>query len=249
MPNVELWAINHVKSNPDPLPNYGGIHYQFTVGQDDGGALDPRYCDMAAPYTIWTHHPIAPVVGFHGYRKMINFRDHPAKVATRMRDKPSLAMGWEEVGIDAFNAYKDWLREWSGASLEHLLQDYDLLTVEPFNCAYNANVFKDYCVSRSPADALRLETSLRVRGLSMEKTALIRPMHFVARDYVFSRFMRFWNEIRLEIEPDILSQDSVNPNYSSRALAMLSERIWSLWTYHSNLRVKTFPLLICWDAK
>jgi hypothetical protein len=60
--------------------------------------------------------------------------------------------------------------------------------------------------------------------------------------------MRFWNRVRLELEPLVLSEDAVTPEYRGRAMAFLSERIWSLWLDSTQLRVKEFPLLRCWDA-
>lgn len=245
MRTLELWAINHKKADPDLLPNFGGIHYQFVVGMDDDGALDPRYCDMAAPYFLWQERASLPkIIGFHGYRKMLNFRDSFMHVGPC-----KMAPGWEEVSLDRFGEYKGWLSEWGAYSLPPTLEKYDLLTVEPFNCAYNGNMFKDYCVSRSRDDAAVLEIELKKIGLSMESTALIRPMHFVCSSYTFSQFMRFWNEIRGAIEPQIKSADARDPGYPPRALAMLSERIWSLWVDQAKLRIKTLPLMICWDAR
>lgn len=243
--NTELWAINHKKPDPDPLPNFGGIHREFVVGVDDDHELDPRYCDMAAPFHIWGEPSLPEIIGFHGYRKMLNFRDTMAS----QEGLGKLVSSWVEVDINQFNAYKDWLREWPGTGIPLQLLDYDLLTVEPFNCSYNGNMGNDYAVSRSAQDWQALEGVLRNHGVQNFNTHLIRPMHFVCRSHVFSRWMRFWNLVRQEVEPLIKSADAKDPAYPPRALAMLSERIWSLWVDHSALRVKTLPLLICWDAR
>lgn len=244
--NVELWAINHKKPDPDPLPNFGGIHREFVVGVDDDHELDPRYCDMAAPFHIWGEPSLPDIIGFHGYRKMLNFRNSMGLILPRSK----LAPGWEEVTIDQFNQYKDWLREWDSTPLRWQLRmmNWDLLTVEPFNCGYNGNIGNDYAVSRSADDWRALEGVLRNHGVHNFNTHLIRPMHFVCQTHIFCRWMRFWNTVRQELEPLIQSADAKAPAYPPRALAMLSERIWSLWVQHSNLRVKTLPLMICWEA-
>lgn len=103
---------------------------------------------------------------------------------------------------------------------------------------------EDYRRSRSADDWEALAGALAHRGLREvgETTPFIRPMHFVCADQVFCRFMEFWDSVRREIEPKVKST-------GPRAFAYLSERIFSLWLDNSHWRIKTFPLLICWDAK
>ena len=242
---ITLFSINH-KKNRTSAPIVGGIVKEFVVGQDDKGELLPGYCDMAAPYHIWKEKLVPAIVGFHGYRKHINFRDSwNATIG-------ALAPGWHHRELSNFQQYQTWLTTWDAREITHeWMLKHDVLTVEPFNCAYNGGMAQDYALSRSALDWAVLEAILRDRGFDNAAfdTPYIRPMHFVMRDHTFCRWMRFWNDIRLELEPAVYSDDAKSDVAKIRALAFLSERIWSLWLDRAQLRLKTFPLMICWEAE
>lgn len=245
MSRVQLWSINHKKPRIYEPPT-GGIVREFVVGVDDKKhPLLPGYCDMGAPYSIWADRVVPRIIGFHGYRKHINFRD-PMEIR-----QDQLAPGWDAVDLKTFIEYQKWLANWDALKITHdwLLWN-DVLAVEPFNCSYNGGMARDYAVSRSAKDWDVLESILRSRGYGREDfdTPFIRPMHFVCSDSVFHHFMFFWDDIRKELEPRIYSDDAVSPEAKTRALAFLSERIWSIWLDHAPLRVKTFPLMMCWVA-
>lgn len=242
---VQLWSINHLKPRPY-APTLGGIAREFVVGRDDKKfPLLPGYMDMAAPYSIWADRATPRIIGFHGYRKHINFRDKFPPVGPQV---PS----WSEVDLGTFREYQVWLTNWEAHEITHdWLLTHDVLTVEPFNCSYNGGMAKDYALSRSAQDWAVLEEILKSYGYPREAfdTPFIRPMHFICRDYTFHNFMRFWDDVRKEIEPRIYSDDARTPEAKTRALAFLSERIWSLWLDHAPVRVHTFPLMISWSAK
>lgn len=234
---MDLWSINHAKA-ATPTGIYSGITREFVVGVDDKiDQLRNDYCDMRAPYTVWKHTPVPPIIGFHGYRKHINFRDE------------AVHQGWRDTDLITFRNYQKWLSEQPGVTFNKLLIEHDILVVEPFNCGYNVGMAKDFALSRSENDWDALEAVMAEHGDFNFDTHFIRPMHFVCRDYVFCRWMRFWDKVRLELEPLILSEDAVTEDYPKRAMAFLSERIFSLWLDSTTLRVKEFPLLRCWDAQ
>ena len=243
---VQLWSINHEKPRPY-APTLGGVAREFIVGRDDKKyPLLPGYMDMAAPYTIWADRAVPRIIGFHGYRKHMNFRDRGTYNAGQ------IAPGWGEVDLGFFREYQVWLTNWEAHEITHdWLLTHDVLTVEPFNCSYNGGMAQDYAKSRSAQDWAVLEEVLGLRGYERKDfdTSFIRPMHFVCRDHTFHNFMRFWNDVRKEIEPRIHSNDARTPEAKTRALAFLSERIWSLWLDHAPVRIKTFPLIICWSAQ
>lgn len=242
---IVLYSINHKKG--DPI--VGGVAKEFVVGEDDEGALLPGYCDMIAPYHIWYKQLVPAIVGFHGYRKHMNFRDAWDNV---LRTGPQLAPGWEAAEHNRFLQYQRWLVEWDAREITHdWMQKHDVLTVEPFKLPAGLGMAEDYALSRSALDWGVLEGILRQRGFDNAAldTPYIRPMHFVMRDHTFCRWMRFWDDIRRELEPAIFSDDAKSEVAKTRALAFLSERIWSLWLDRAQLRVKTFPLMICWEAQ
>jgi hypothetical protein len=232
----DFWSINHAKKET-PTGVYSGITKEFVIGVDD--KIDPLrkdYCDMGAPYTIWKHTPVPPIIGFHGYRKQLNFRDE------------LVHQGWFDTDLLTFREYQRWLAAQPGVTFNKLLVEHDILVVEPFDCKHNNGMAEDFALTRSENDWEALEAVMNEHGEFNFDTNFIRPMHFVCRDYVFHRWMRFWDKVRQELEPLILSEDAVTPEYPSRAMAFLSERIWSLWLDSTMLRVKEFPLLRCWDA-
>lgn len=243
MIQADLISINHLKSKHG-TPVVGGIVREFMVGLDDIGELDPRWCDMAAPYHIWKHKDalepqwsVPPIIGFHGYRKHINFRD---PFATR----------WTEVDALGFRTYQEWLiKELTGDKLNLMFRAFDVLTVKPFDCSYNLNMAVDYRISRSAQDWAVFEDVMRAHGNFNFETPFIRPMHFVAEDHIFFKWMRFFDKVRKDLEPLIKSEDAHNELYPPRALAFLAERMWSLWLDASGLRIKELPLMICWNPR
>ena len=246
--NLEIWAINH--KIPEVSGVFGGISRQFISGTNDTGmhVLEPRYADMRCPYHLWKTGRVAPYIGFHGYRKFINFRD---PVATT---KCNLAPGWEEVPHAAFLAYQYWLATRPAATILQLLEGYDLLTVEPFDCGYNGTISDDYIKSRSRDDWWAFEDAMIRHGFHPKDflTHHIRPMHFVTTDRIFCKFMQRWADVMFECEPKVKSEDAKTDDYPPRSLAYLSERFWSLWVERQVreglLRIKTLPLMICWSA-
>jgi hypothetical protein len=233
---MDFFSINHAKKET-PTGVYSGITKEFVIGVDD--KIDPLrkdYCDMGAPYTVWKHGAIPPIIGFHGYRKQLNFRDE------------LVHQGWFDTDLLTFREYQRWLAAQPGVTFNKLLVEHDILVVEPFDCKHNNGMAEDFALTRSENDWEALEAVMNEHGEFNFDTNFIRPMHFVCRDYVFHRWMRFWDKVRQELEPLILSEDAVTPEYPSRAMAFLSERIWSLWLDSTMLRVKEFPLLRCWDA-
>lgn len=250
MTSVTLFSINHKKNRTYP-PIEGGIVKEFVIGRDDTGMLPMGYCDMGAPYTIWQRKEVPAIIGFHGYRKHMVFQIG-WEVPSCYTHKGHFPVSWHEVGSQHFIPYQMWLTHWDARPITHgWLQHYDVLTVEPFDCSYNGGMAKDYAVSRSANDWYVLEDLLRDRGFSDDdfKTSYIRPMHFVMRDHTFCRFMRFWDTIRRDLEQRVYSDDARDDVAKDRALAFLSERIWSLWLDRAQLRVKTFPLMISWEAQ
>jgi hypothetical protein len=246
MIQADLISINHLKSRHG-APIVGGIVREFMVGMDDVAELDSRWCDMAPLYHIWKHKdalepewPVPPIIGFHGYRKHINFRDQHA------------VLSWEEVDAMRFRAYQEWLiKELTGDKLNLILHapDVDVITVKPFNCSYNLNIAEDYRRSRSAADWAVFEDVMKAHGTFDFSTPFIRPMHFVCEDYIFFKWMRFFDKVRQDLEPLIKSKDAHNELYPLRALAFLAERMWSLWLDTSGFRIKEFPLMICWSPQ
>ena len=212
----------------------------FAVDDDRSGDGIPNletYADMRAPYWIWKNRDDLDIIGFHGYRKFLDFRNIFA------------APGWFDVGIGDFREYQKWLAEYDGEYIRWLLSQYDIIVTHPFDCSYNGDIGEDFRRSRSVADWLIFEDVMPYTSGEYVRTKHIYPMHFVTRAPVFNRFMEWWWPRAEEMRARIKSIDVHDHAYLRRPMAYLSERIFSMWLDHSGLSMVEVPLLRCWEAK
>ena len=239
MRQIELYAINHV--HPGPTPYWGSISKEFVCGRDDlhGDGIPglETYADMRAPYWIWKNRDDLDIIGFHVYRKFLDFRNILK------------APGWFDVGIGDFRAYQEWLANYDGAYIQWLLSQYDIIVTSPFDCSYNGDIGEDFRRSRSVADWAIFEDVMPYTPGEYCHTKHIYPVHFVTRASVFNRFMEWWWPRAEEIRSRIKSIDVHDAAYAKRPMAYISERIFSMWLDNSGLSLVQVPLLICWDAK
>ena len=204
------------------------------VGDNISGLV--TYADMRAPYWIWKNRDDLDIIGFHGYRKFLDFRNIFA------------ASGWFDVGIGDFREYQKWLAEYDGEYIRWLLSQYDIIVAHPFDCSYNGDIGQDFRRSRSVADWLIFEDVMPYTSGEYVRTKHIYPMHFVTRAPVFNRFMEWWWPRAEEMRARIKSIDVHDHAYLRRPMAYLSERIFSMWLDHSGLSMVEVPLLRCWEA-
>jgi hypothetical protein len=231
---TELWTIYH-EAKP-PVRPASGIVKQYVVGHND--KLPSRFASMNCYYDAW-RSPIQPkIVGFQAYRKHFNFRDHHMT-------------GWEEVPTKTFYEYQDWLYKWDGGAIEDFLDKYDMIVPPPFDLTAQGGLDEDFCRSRSYADwvaFVKVASKYHDFDYSINH---VTSHWFICKWGLFSEFMAVWWNVFRELEPCIESKDAArNIPYASRALDFLTERFFTLWlASRSDLRTKTFPLMISWDAR
>jgi len=239
MRKIELYAINYDHPERQPAP-YGGISKEFVCGLDDRTGVGipdlETYADMRAPYWTWKNRDDLDIIGFHGYRKLLDF-------ITRAEPK------WCDTSLDDFRQYQTWLSLTDGAYIQWLLSQYDIIVTSPFDCSYNGNIGEDFRRSRSHADWEIFEDVMGYTPGEYYRTRHIYPMHFVTRASVFHRFMEWWWPRAEEMRSRIKSIDVHDSAYRERPMAYLSERIFSMWLDHSGLSTFKVPLLQCWEAK
>lgn len=234
---IDLWTIYH-NAKP-PVRAAGGIVKQFVVGPDD--MLPSRFASMNAYYTAWraTEWARPDIIGFQAYRKHFNFRDHHMT-------------GWEEVPSKTFYEYQDWLYKWDGGSIEDFLEKYDMIVPPSFDLTAQGGLSTDFCRSRSPQDWIEFGDALNKVDVEWDWDIQHVTSHwFICKWPLFDEFMTDWWKVFKELEPCIMSQDaSNNLPYTTRALDFLTERFFTLWlASRPNIRTKTFPLMIAWDAR
>ena len=230
---IELFAINHKRGHG----YFGGISKEFVSGRDDlvGDNISGlvTYGDMRAPYWIWKNRDDLDIIGFHGYRKFLDFRNILQ------------APGWYDTLLGSFNSYQQWLAEYDGQYIRELLAHHDIIVATPFDCSYNINIAEDFCRSRSTMD---WDVVTAVIGAAGMGTPSIRPMHFVTRAAVFHRYMEWWWPHAEDIRSKIRGRFVNDTAYLERPMAYISERMYSLWLDRSNLSFVEVPLLQCWEA-
>jgi hypothetical protein len=240
MRKIEIYAIDHVRPR-GIRPIFGGISKQFICGYDDlhgvGISSFETYADMRAPYWIWKNRDDLDIIGFHGYRKFLDFQN--------LLRVPA----WYEVGIGDFRVYQEWLAKYDGQYIQELLAQHDIIVAPTFNCAYNLDMEIDFRRSRSSHDWDVFMDLLPPNVRPYVARPYIRPMHFVTRASVFNRFMEWWWPLAEAIRVGIESKDATDPAYLHRPMAYLSERMYSLWLDSSGLSMVEVPLLQCWDVK
>ena len=213
----------------------GGIVRSFVAGVSDrsGDNIADRagYADARAMYWVWKNL-VPDVVGFHGYRKHVNFRGDTA--------------GWTRVSLPHFRLYQEWLAGWDGSGIRSLLREHDLIVTTPYRFGAGEDMTSDFRRSRSARDWAALQD---VMGGGFDyRLPYVHNMFFVTSAPLFREYMSFWWGICGKLEPLVTSEDATDPSYKARAMAFLSERIFSLWLHRSGLSYVELPLLVCWEA-
>jgi hypothetical protein len=127
-----------------------------------------------------------------------------------------------------------------------------MIVTPSFNLDRQGGLSDDFIVSRSGQDWLEFKRVLNKFDDGWDWDIKHVTSHwFVCRWHLFDEFMSYWWEVFKELGPCIKSADAQgNTSYSSRALDFLTERFFTLWlAKRPEIRLKTLPLLISWDAR
>jgi hypothetical protein len=232
---IDFWTIYHAEK--PPIRRAGGIVKQYIVPAA-GFRLSGRFASMNCYYDAWRSSRRPDIIGFQAYRKHFNFRDY---------DEP----GWKVVGPEYFYAYQDWLYKQDGSQIEELLSKYDMIITPPFDLTAQGGLAEDFSRSRSYEDwkvFARMMPKEYERGWNINH---VTSHWFVCKWALFDEFMTAWWKVFKELEPCIKSKDAMgNTPYASRAMDYLTERFFTLWlASRPDIRTKTLPLLISWDAR
>ena len=89
MRKIEIYAIHYDTPSRQQAP-FGGISKEFVCGRDDTTGDNivnlGTYADMRAPYWIWKNRDDYDIIGFHGYRKFLDFFKPPEYGKPRWHD-------------------------------------------------------------------------------------------------------------------------------------------------------------------
>lgn len=232
--SMSLFSVNYENPRRAAQPE-GGLARSFVAGVSDRSgdniADRPGYADARAMYYAWKNLAF-DVVGFHGYRRHINFRGDTA--------------GWTRVSLPHFRLYQEWLAGWDGSGIRSLLREHDVIVTTPYRFGAGEDLTSDFRRSRSARDWTALQD---VMGGGFDfHLPYVHNMFFVTSAPLFREYMSFWWGICEKLEPLVTSEDATDPSYKARAMAFLSERIFSLWLHRSGVSYIELPLLVCWEA-
>lgn len=234
--DIALFSINYQNEyhTPDPQPE-GGMVRAFVAGRDDSGVLPARFGDMRCQFHAWNNCTDYDVLGFHGYRKHIEF--------SGCGDEPE----WLYTSPEGFRKYQKWLAKWDGQRLKEMMKDHGVIVTPPFHVG--CGMALDFARSRHPEDWNHLEVIMG-RGFDYD-TPEIHGTFWVMRREVFREYMEFWWDVINQLLPRLGTHDNAQKDYRARDVAFLSERIASLWIqrYTEKLKPAVLPLLISWDVK
>jgi Domain of unknown function (DUF4422) len=232
MSDIALFSINYEneRHKPSPQPE-GGLVRAFVAGKDDEVILPARFADMRCQYHAWRHCQDYDIIGFHGYRKHIDFFGGELK--------------WHNISSSAFRAYQQRLTKWNGDSLRNIMKHHKVVVTPPFHVG--CGMAEDFRRSRSAADWKALE---EIMGPGFDyDTPEIHGTFWVMQKRTFQEFMEFWWGVVVQLVPRLGTDDNPQQDYRGRDVAFLSERIASLWIqkHTETLKPVEMPLLISWD--
>jgi hypothetical protein len=159
--------------------------------------------------------------------------------------------GWEEVPTKTFYEYQDWLYKWDGGAIEDFLDKYDMIIPPPFDLTAQGGLTADFFKSRSGQDFLAFAKVVSKYHCVDFNINHVTSHWFICKWPLFDEFMAVWWKVFRELEPCVKSEDATgNTVYVTRALDYLTERFFTLWlASRPDIRSKTFPLMISWDAR
>jgi hypothetical protein len=228
---IDLFNVHYLPTER-PL---GGVVRQIVIGTSH--ELSSRFASMRAYYDVWKYGLYRDVVGFQGYRKHLDLR-------------PGHFPKWSEVSKEAFWAYQDWLVRHGAGTLACLMDDRDILITSAFDMRSQGGMAEDFCQSRSPKDWAKFVDIMDRYGTWDWYQPSVTPHWFVMTARVFNQFMELWWCVFSQLEPLIHSEDAHDGAYPPRAFDYLTERFFTVWLdSRKDLRTRTLPLMICWDAK
>jgi hypothetical protein len=235
---IDFWTIYHAEK--PPIRRAGGIVKQYIVPAA-GFRLSGRFASMNCYYDAWLSGERPDIIGFQAYRKHFCFT-------------PGVPIGWRDTSLSEFYKYQDLLYEWDGDWIEELLQDspyaYDMIITPPFDLTNQDGLTVDFCRSRSEQDWDMFMAAMDYTDWDWNINH-VTSHWFVCKWALFDEFMTAWWKVFKELEPCIKSKDAMgNTPYASRAMDYLTERFFTLWlASRPDIRTKTLPLLISWDAR
>lgn len=202
---IRLFTVYHTPQPPHP-PR--GPFVPLSVWRDDGDNIAAReaYGEMRAHYFAWRNLTSGLThIGFQHYRRWLDFGARVGPVAAVA-----------DAHLFNFTMRHGEVPPW--------VEKADVVTAQPWR--FKTSLAEHYTSAHRKGDwdAFRAETPLAEYARDRRS---FRPCNiFVMRVSEFDRYMRFWWRLMQRIECRI---EPLPEGYQGRALAFLSERIFSLW--------------------
>jgi hypothetical protein len=204
---IKVFTIYH---SPEPPHEPRGPFEPLSVYCDDGDNIADReaYGEMRAHYFAWRNNLTAGLthIGFQHYRRWLDFD---------CRDASLVATA--DAALFALHVKSRPLPSW--------VEKVDVVTAARW--FFKATIGDQYSSSHRGGDwnAFCAEAPVLVEH-ALEEHSYHPCNIFVMRVCEFDRYMRFWWPLMQRIESRV---ERLPDGYQGRAMAFLSERIFSLW--------------------
>lgn len=219
-----IYIVTHKKYNMQELDGYlpiqvgAALHDDLGYLKDSGGdnisKKNPNYCELTALYYIWKNCT-EEVVGMVHYRRYFCTQKtiHPKKHLLSYANAVQLLQQY-----DIILPYKMYRR---GRTLR---EDYAL-----------AHNIRDYDVCRDVIGQIYPDYLRAFDEVSNQKT-LYQYNMLICKKTLFDSYCKWLFDILFEVERrvDIRKYDA----YNQRVFGFLSERLFNVWLYHEQLKIK-----------
>lgn len=228
---IKIFTIFHQNEFHRPhwrMDNYEPLYAGLTTGKHIADLS--TFGEMRGHYFVWKNLLIPDLthVGFQHYRRWMYFKDFPQNVDKKISNPEKF-----REYVNAANPLPDSLR------------DYDIISAAQWQFPDDLGSYYSRAHDAAHWQAL-LQTIPLFAELAKNELCYNVCNIFLLRVGEFDRYMSFWWDVVQAVIPRITISDD---KYQHRAIAFLSERIYSLWLKQEKLsrpelKIAEVPLIM-----
>lgn len=245
MSNIKILTCIHKNdiylNDKDYLPIHVGkalSNINLGIQGDDTGdnisTKNPNYCELTAMYWAWKNLKDIDYIGLCHYRRYFDFHKQCRK------GFPNTIFSTNECkSIDISIPEK---------VIKELEKGYAIV---PEKIHYNTSLFNDYCICHISDDLRTLERIINEKCSKkyidafdkiMNRTNELSPCNmFILKWHDFDKYCTWLFNILNEVEKRINIE--YYSNYQKRIFGFMGERLFNVFLYAENIKVKKYPLI------
>jgi hypothetical protein len=220
------------------------------IGDDSGDSISEKnyyYSELTGIYWIWKNQ-LSDIVGTCHYRRFYTIHSIPFTHRLKRMLYCFVGLSRKRKGLIYTSNRKYWNDKIiSAEQIESLMQDYDAILPQPRTFRYTVEEhfsryhnIEDLNLLRSIIDELYPEYNGSFEMMLKQKQMYANNMSILKRDE-FDRLCNWLFSILFEFEKRVDLQNYTG--YQKRLFGFLSERLFTTWFIHRNLKVKELELI------